>query len=445
MNRSLPFLFALTAAAAAPAGDWPEFRGPDAQGHAPADETGLPVEWSETKNVAWAVDTPPGWSSPVVVGDRVYLTAAAEPEDGAATLSALCLSTEDGSVVWETELFRKSTEERMHSKNSRASPTPIFARLADGSAEDGALFVHFGPNATARLKADDGAVVWKRDDIDYPPVHGGGPSPALVQNVEGGPILFLPCDGGEDPFVIALDALTGETKWRKDRPNVGATKTFSFATPLVVQVPSDGGDSDGPADQQILSPATNMIVAYDPADGEELWAVPYEGFSVTPRPVVGHGKVYLSTGFMRPTVLAIDLAEALAAGPPDDDGPVDAAEDAVAWDVSRGGPNTPSPLLIGDLLYFVSDKGVASCVDAQTGEVVWTERLGGNFSASPIYADGRIYWLDEDGRCTVSAPGEEYRELAVNELPGRTLASPAVSGGAIYLRTDETLFKLAKP
>ncbi|QDT18034.1 outer membrane protein assembly factor BamB family protein [Alienimonas californiensis] len=442
MNRALPFLFALTAAATAPAGDWPEFRGPDAQGHAPADETGLPVEWTETKNVVWAVETPPGWSSPVVVGDRIYLTGASEPEDGQTTLSALCLSTEDGAIVWETPLFKKSTAESKHKKNSWASPTPIFARLADGSAEDGALFVHFGPNATARLKADDGTVVWKRTDIDYPPVHGGGPSPALVPNATGGPaggpILFIPCDGGEDPFVIALDALSGETRWRKDRPDVGATKTFSFATPLVIDP-----DGDGPAEQQILSPATNQIVAYDPADGEELWAVPYEGFSVTPRPVTGHGKVFLSTSFMRPTVLAIDLAEAAAAGPPGADGPVDAAEDAVAWDVSRGGPNTPSPLLIGDLLYFVSDNGVASCVESETGAVVWTERLGGNFSASPIYADGRIYWLNEEGGCTVSAVGEEYRELAVNELPGRTLASPAVSGGAIYLRTDAKLYKLA--
>ena len=435
-----PALFCLTLAACGPpcgAADWPEFRGPDAQGHAPADETGLPVEWSQSgnaaKNVAWAVDTPPGWSSPVVVGDRVYLTAASEPEGGEATLSALCLSAADGSILWDVPLFRKSTEERMHKKNSRASPTPVFARLADGKATGGSLFVHFGPGGTARLDAADGSVIWERDDITYPPVHGGGPSPVLVRDVADGPILFFPCDGGEDPFVVALDALTGETRWRKPRPDVGATKTFSFATPLVTDP-----DGAGPLGEQILSPATDQIVAYDPATGEELWAVPYEGFSVTPRPVVGGGKVFLSTSFMRPTVLAIDLARANAAGPGDD------GERAIAWDLTRGGPNTPSPLLIDGRLYLVSDNGVASCVEADTGESVWTERLGGNFSASPTYADGRIYWLDEDGRCTVSAPGDEYRELAVNRLPGRTLASPAISGGAIYVRTDAKLFKLVK-
>ncbi len=448
MSRSA-LLFAACAAvltvgplASVQAGDWPEFRGPGAQGHAPADESGLPVQWSETQNVAWVVDTPPGWSSPVVVGNRIYLTAASKPEGDAATLSALCLSTVDGSVIWNVSLFQKSTAERVHKKNSRASPTPVFAELGDSPATGGgggSLFVHFGPGATARLNAADGSVVWERTDIDYPPVHGGGPSPVLIRDAAGGPLLFFPCDGGEDPFVIALDAGTGETRWRKPRPDVGATKTFSFATPLL----HDPDGPDGPAGTQILSPATDQIIAYDPANGDALWAVGYDGFSVTPRPVLGRGKVFFSTGFMRPTVIAVDLAEALAAGPPTDRGPVPAADQAIAWDLSRGGPNTPSPLLIDDLLYLVSDKGVASAVEADTGEAVWTERLRGNYSASPTYADGRIYWLSEEGRCTVSAPGRTYRELAVNELPGATLASPAVSGGAIYLRTDERLYKLA--
>ena len=419
------------------AGDWPQFRGPGAQGHAPADETGLPVEWSATENVAWAVDVPPGWSSPVVVGDRVFLTAASEPRGGAATLSALCLSAADGAELWNRTLFRKSTDERMHSKNSRASPTPVFARLDDDEpGEDragGSLFVHFGPGGTARLNAADGAVIWERTDILYPPVHGGGASPVLAPAGEKGPVLFFPCDGGEDPFVVALDAATGETRWRKPRPDVGATKTFSFATPLVVDAAESGG-----AGPLILSPASDQIVAYEPATGEERWAASYDGFSVTPRPVIGRGKVFFSTGFMRPTVIALDLSDAAAAGARGD-----VAAEATAWELRRGGPNTPSPLLIGDLLYLVSDNGVASAVDADSGEPVWTQRLGGDFSASPTFADGRIYWFNEDGACTVTKPGGSYRELAVNRLPGRTLASPAVSGGALYVRTDAKLYKLA--
>lgn len=431
------------------AGDWPEFRGPGAQGHAPADETGLPVEWSfvarkAAQNVVWAVDTPPGWSSPVVVGDRVYLTAAAPPRGGEAELSALCLSTEDGSTIWEVPLFEKSTREKLHKKNSRASPTAVYAELGDGrtspkGGRGGSLFVHFGPGGTARLDAADGSVVWSREDITYPPVHGAGASPLLVKDAAGGPVLFFPCDGGTNPFVVALNALTGETRWRKKRPDVGASKTFSFATPLAVDP-----DGPGPAGEHILSQATDQVVAYDPASGDALWAVPYSGFSVTPRPVVGRGKAFLSTGFMKPTVMAIDLKRAQAAGPPTDRGPANGAERAIAWEVARGGPNTPSLLLIDDLLYFVSDNGIASCVEADTGEKVWTERLGGNFSASPTFADGRIYWLNEDGGCTVTTAGRQFRKLAFNQLPGATLASPAISGGAIYLRTDSKLFKLAK-
>ena len=354
------------------AGDWPQFRGPGGQGHAPADETGLPVEWSETANVDWAVDVPPGWSSPVVVGDRVYLTAAEEDGDGGVTLSALCLATADGAELWNRDLFRKAEPGRMHSKNSRSSPTPVFARLDGDAAAGGSLFVHYGPGATARLNAADGSVVWERTDIDYPPVHGGGASPVLADAGSDGPILFVPCDGGEDPFVIALDAATGKTRWQKDRPDVEVSRTFSFATPLVVDP-----DGAGPLGEQILSPASNQLVAYDPATGDELWRGDYVGFSVTPRPVVGRGKAFFSTGFMKPTVLAVNLAAANAVP----EGAV-IPDDAFAWELRRGGPNTPSPLLIGELLYLVSDNGVASSVEADTGEVVWQERLGGDFSAS---------------------------------------------------------------
>ena len=410
-------------AASAQAADWPQFRGPGGQGHAPAEETGLPVEWSDSENVAWAVDVPPGWSSPVVVGDRVYLTAA-EPDGDGAALSALCLGTADGAELWRAGLFTRPGDASMHPKNSRASPTPVFAELDDGKATGGSLFVHFGPNATARLDAADGRVIWERTDIGYEPVHGGGASPVLAETPDG-TILFFPCDGGSDPFVVALDAATGETRWRKPRPDVGASRTFSFATPLVIEVNGE---------LQIISPASDQVLAYRPADGEVIWKANYSGFSVTPRPVHGRGKVFLSTSFMRPTVLAVDPS-----------GTGDVTASAVAWTLKRGGPNTPSPLLIGEELYLVSDNGVASCVDADTGDVIWTERLGGDFSASPVFADGRIYWLDENGKCTVAAPGRTFEKLAVNALPGRTLASPAVSGGAIYLRTDAKMYKLTAP
>ena len=423
-----PTLAAVLLALAAPADPdaaWPQFRGPGGQGVAAAGAA-PPRTWSATENVAWAADTPPGWSSPVVVGERVYLTGATPNGDGGYTLEALALDAGDGSEIWRRELFPQPGDVQLHSKNSRASPTPVFARLDDGGTKGGSLFVHFGPNATARLDAADGRVIWERTDIDYAPVHGAGASPVLA-DAPGGPVLFFPCDGGRDPFVVALDAANGETRWRKDRPDVGASRTFSFATPLVIEMNGE---------PQIVSPASDQVLAYRPADGSVVWKADYEGFSVTPRPVFGRGKVFLSTGFMRPTVLALDPA-ATAAG-----------EEPVVWSLRRGGPNTPSPLLIGEELYLVSDNGVATCVDADSGEVVWQERLGGDFSASPTFVPGgdggRIYWLDENGACTVTAVGRTSEKLATNELPGRTLASPAVVGGAIFLRTDERLYKLAE-
>ena len=422
MPRTLPALLLL--AATASAGNWPQFRGPDGQGHAPADETGLPVEWSAEKNVAWAVDVPGGWSSPVVWGDRIFLTAAVPADaDGpeGTVLSVLCLSTRDGRELWRRDVFRRTAaDDGIHYKNSHASPTPV----TDGAS----LWVHFGTHGTARLACGDGRVLWTAAER-YEPRHGPGNSPVLVDPTPDDistddRLLFVNCDGEDRAFVVAYDAATGAERWRRDRPAVDDPKTFSFATPLAIRV----GD-----DTQIVSPATDQVIAYRAADGEPLWRVGYNGFSVTPRPVYGHGLVYVATSFMRPEVIAIDPT-----------GRGEVTESNVAWSLSKSAPNTPSPLLVGDELYFVSDRGVASCVDAKTGDAYWVERLGGNFSASPTFADGRIYWQDEDGLTVVTAPGTEYRELARNTLPGRTLATLAVSGGAIYLRTDETFYKLVR-
>jgi outer membrane protein assembly factor BamB len=151
-----------------------------------------------------------------------------------------------------------------------------------------------------------------------------------------------------------------------------------------------------------------------------------------PRPVFGHGLVFIATGFQEPTMIAVRP-----------DGTGDVTRTHVAWTVRRGAPHTPSPLLVGDDLYVVSDLGIASCLDARTGAVVWQQRLGGNYSASPVLADGRIYFLAEEGVATVIAPGREFRKLATNTLDGSVLASMAVSGGSMFIRTDTHLYRIA--
>ncbi|MBI4660529.1 MAG: PQQ-binding-like beta-propeller repeat protein [Verrucomicrobia bacterium] len=391
----------------ASAEDWPEFRGPTGQGHSTA--TGLPVEWSSTQNVAWkqAINGT-GWSSPVVSDGRIYLTSAVRSQTGPQlSLRALGLDAATGRVLWDSEVFASDAFIQIHSKNSQASPTPVVER--------GRLYVHFGHHGTACLNLD-GQVLWRNPDLKYPPVHGNGGSPVIADNA-----LIFNCDGGSDPFVVALNKTNGKVLWKVDR-TTDAAKTFSFSTPLMITLNGQ---------KQLISPGSNRVCAYDPKDGREIWRVRYDGYSVIPRPVFGHGLVFIGTGFDRPTVMAIRP-----------DGQGDVTETHVSWTLSRGAPNTPSLLLVGRELYMVSDAGIASCVDALTGRMHWQERIGGNCSASPIYADGKIYLQNEPGLGVVLEAGKEFRKLASNALEERTLASYAVSDGALFIRTEKHLYRI---
>jgi outer membrane protein assembly factor BamB len=220
--------------------------------------------------------------------------------------------------------------------------------------------------------------------------------------------------------VIALNAATGKTVWKTDR-KCEAFKKFSFSTPLLITVNEQ---------KQIVSPASDAVTAYD-LDGKELWRAKYEGYSVIPRPVSGHGMVFFSTGYDRPSVIAVRV-----------NGKGDVTDSHVAWTLTKGAPHAPSPLLVGDELYLVSDAGIASCLDARSGMVHWQERVTGNFSASPFYADGKIYLQSEDGVTTVLKAGKTFERLAENELNERTFASYAVADGAIYLRTETQLYRI---
>jgi len=299
----------------------------------------------------------------------------------------------------------------MHNKNSLASPTPI----VDGDC----VFVHFGHMGTSALDLD-GNVLWQQTDLKYAPMHGNGGSPALVDD-----LLVFSCDGTDAQFVVALDRATGQVRWKQPR-NSTTERPFSFSTPQVIEV---GGE------RQVVSPGSGMVGSYDPQDGHEIWRVGYgDGFSVVPRPVFAHGMVFVCTGFMRPSLLAIDPKRAQG----------DATETNVVWRHDQGVPTTPSPLMVGDEIYFVSDRGVATCLDAHTGDEHWSERLGGGFSASPIFADGHVYFSNEEGTTYVARAGTAYELVATNDLGERTLASPAVDDGAIYLRTEGFLRRIGE-
>ena len=409
--RPFLLLVVLSCASVCARADWPQFRGPTGQGQATASR--VPTEWDSSRNIAWKQAIPgQGWSSPVLQDGRVFLTTAVPSETGPSKLSLRVLALDEGSgkVLWETEALSvdASAVPRIHQKNGNASPTPLLA--------GGRIYAHFGHHGTACLDPE-GKVLWRSTRLSYPPVHGNGGSPIL----EGRALVFS-CDGASEPFVAALDKDTGELLWKTAR-RTDAKKKFSFSTPLAIRYQQQ---------TQIISPGSGAVCAYDPKNGRELWRVRYgEGYSVVPRPIFGHDLLFIASGFDRPVVMAIRPG-----------GQGDVTDTHVAWSLTKGAPNTPSLLLAGDELYFVSDAGIGSCVDAKTGRVHWQERLGGNYSASPVLAEGKIYFSNEEGTTVVVKAEKTFQKLAENALGERTLASCAVGEGAIYIRTEQHLFKV---
>jgi outer membrane protein assembly factor BamB len=389
--------------------DWWQFRGP--LGNGVAGTADLPVKWDPDTNVRWKIPLAgQGWSSPLIVGGRIYLTAAV-PSAGGYSLRALSLEAASGKKAWETKVFvQPGTAPAIHGKNSHASPTPVLV--------DGRLYVHFGHQGSACLDIN-GKILWKATGIDYAPVHGNGGSPIVVK----GKMIFS-VDGAEQTFVVALNCKDGSEAWRHNRQSE-AVRKFSFSTPVAVE-------SNGQT--QIISPGTDVVHSLDLEDGSVIWYAAYDGYSVIPKPIYGHGMVYMGTGWGTPSVLAISV-----------DGKGDVTDTHVRWRLSRGAPHTPSLLLVEDDLFMVSDRGIASCVDARTGETHWQERIGDAYSASPIYAGGRVYFLSEGGIGTVIAAARQFRSLGVNKMGERTLASYGVTGDALIIRTDKNLYRIEAP
>lgn len=410
--RRLPFAFFLTLALtpALSSAEWFQFRGPDGQGHSDAK---LPTTWSAKENVAWRKELPgAGWSSPVAVGGKIYLTTAV-PDAAGHSLRALCLDAKTGNVAWNVEVFKQDAKApNIHKKNSHASPTPVF--------KDGNVYVHFGHMGTACLKAANGSKVWATQELKYAPVHGNGGSPIIA-----GKLLVFSIDGTDKQAVVALNTSDGKVAWQTPRENKTGANPFSFSTPLVVTV--NGAE-------QLISAGSGVVMALNPTDGKEIWRATYgAGYSVVPRPVFANGLVYVCSGYNSPTLVAIRP-----------DGKGDVTGTHVAWTVKKNVPHNPSVLVVADALYMVSDGGVLSCLDAKTGSERWTERVEKAYSSSPMYANGLIYLLSEDGTTTVFKPGAEYDEVAKNKLGEKTQATFGVDGNALLLRTEKALYRIEK-
>jgi outer membrane protein assembly factor BamB len=397
---------------------WPQFRGPDGSGV--SRNLNLPVSWSETKNVRWKTAIHGrAWSSPVILGSQVWMTTATE--DG-KQLFAVAVDRETGKIIRDLKVFDVPRPQEAHPFNSYASPTPVI--------EPGRVYVTFGSPGTAAIDTQTGKVLWQRRDLECNHYRGAGSSPILFGN-----LLIMHFDGSDQQYVVALDKASGKTVWRTRRsvdfrdleadgkPNSEGDFRKAFATPQIVEV------NGSPV---LVSVGSKAAYGYDPHTGKELWRIEEPtSFSSSTRPVVGHGLVFYTTGFNTGQLLAVR---------PDGRGDVTATH--VVWRATKGVPNKPSLLLSGDLLYMVHDSGVVTCLEAKTGAVVWKNRVAGTYSASPIWADRRIYFFNEDGKTTVIEDGRQFKLLAENELADGFMASPAIDGRALFLRTRTHLYRI---
>jgi len=423
-------------ASSALAGEWRQFRGPDGQGR--ADARNLPATWSETENVIWKTAVPGrGWSSPVYADGVIWLTTAIEhsltPEEmefarkkklvsnpiakemslvESVSLHAVSLDAGTGQLLSDTELFTLKDPPPIHSLNSFASPTPVL----DGPF----LFCHFGEMGTVCFNTETKQIVWK---IKLAAAHsvGAGSSPVVHRD-----LLIIPCDGTDRQYVVGLNKLTGKEVWNTKRPALtGTTDELhkAFSSPLKVKV----GDQD-----QVIIPGAQWFVSYAPVTGKELWRFRHgEGFSNSSCPVTADNLVMISTGYMKPELMAIRM-----------DGTGDVTKTHIAWKISKQVPAVSSPVVVGHEVYFVNESGIANCANISDGSILWTKRIAGNYSASPLFADGKIYFSSHDGKTTVIAPGSEFHELAVNTLDGQLMASPVVLEESLLLRTQSHMYRI---
>ncbi len=427
------FLLLAVPIASTGAEDWPQFRGPTGQGHSTAKD--IPLRWSESENIAWKVPiVGRGWSSPVVLGGQIWLTTAIETEGsseelqqavervgapvpnpyvaGHVTLKAICIDRDNGRILHDLTLFQTDEPVVLNTMNSYASPTPV--------VEAGRVYCDFGAMGNACVDTATGKIVWSRH-LSVEHQVGPGSSPILY-----GDTLILTRDGCDQQYITALDKTTGRTVWKTPRPpHDTAVMVYrkAFTTPVVFE--------DNGVDQMVVLGA-QWIVSYDPAIGKERWRVDTgPTFSNASCPAYGDGLVYVCTAYGGTRMYAIRT-----------DGRGDVTDTHIAWEVQRSTPRRTSPLLVDGRLYLVSERGVASCVDAETGEVYWSERLDGAFSASPVFADGHVYFFGENGTATVIQLGDSFRTLAENHIDGRIMATPAFVDRSVILRTDTHLYRI---
>lgn len=393
-------------------GEWPQFRGPSGQGIA---DGPVPIAWSDTENVAWTCDLPGvGHSSPVVWDDTAWLTTATA--DGTST-SLLGVDLATGKLVHNIELFQPTDIKEIHHSNSYASPTPCV------DAEH--VYAHFGRYGTAAVDTKTGDIVWKNTDINV--WHNSGPASSAI--LAGGR-LILTVDAMEESFLCGLDPTNGKIIWKTPRSAPMRDDPImhrAFSTPLTINI--DNQDL-------IISPGPDQMNCYVAATGKELWHVRYTGFSTVPTPTTDGRNLYYCTGFFDAELRAMSLADLL--DPTKTHG--DVTQSSHLWSYGKSIPDTPSPTYANGRIWIVSDKGVLTSVNAQTGERASVGRVRDNVSASPIIAGNHLYIFGESGTTTIwDITGDKPQQVAKNKLASPIKATPAIVNNTLLVRTSKSL------
>ncbi len=417
--RSFLLVFSAIAFSFPAHGEWPEFRGPNRDGTVNVE---IPTQWGEGESIAWKTEIDgKGWSTPLVMDGKIWLTTATE--DG-RQMSVLCLDDRTGEILLDRVFITNDNPEPLaNPMNTYASPT--------GVVEEGRVYFHFGSYGTFCLDTDTYETIWQRRD--FTASHWRGPASSIAQWEEK---LILTFDGADQQYLVALDKRTGGTLWRRDRsthyddetdgiPANSGDMRKGYSTPIFVEV----GDV-----VQVISNSAKACWAYDVETGEEIWNVHYPTHSPSSRPIYSKetGLVYINTGLGKAEIWAIRLE-------PEMKGNV--SESHVEWTYLKRTPKRSSPVLANGLLFMAND-GVVSCIDARTGEAKWAERAGGEYSASLLAANDLVYFCDEEGLTTVVKAAPEFEVVAENHLEEGLMASPAVSDGALILRTKTHVYKV---
>lgn len=408
-------------------GDWPQFRGPRGDGVYPARDDGkphgFPTEWSEDRNVVWKTPVAGrAWSTPVVMGDQVWLTNATG--DG-KKMYAVCLEKKSGRKIHNLLLFENADPEPLSNHvNSYGSCSPAI--------DEERVYIHFGSYGTAALDRKTGKVVWQRRDLPCQHFRGPGSSVVLYEDT-----VILTMDGIDVQYVVALDRRTGETVWKTDRSvdfgDVESDGTIrgggdfrkAYSTPGFVKA---GGRV------QLVSMGAKAGYGYDAATGKELWKVTHDGFSAAATPVfIDDRMAVLNTGFGKAHLLGVRLDEETTG---------DVTRSHLEWDIIKRIPKLASPIVVDGKIHVVSELGVLSRIDPDTGEIEESIPLRAKFTASPVHADGLLYLLGEEGEGVVVRPGEKMSIVATNRLDDGFMASPALAGRSLFLRTRSFVYRI---